>query len=170
MVAGRPAAALVTGASGGVGRFAIQLAAHGGAHVTAVARRSDGLAALGAEEVVSELPAEGVPFDGVLESVGGAVLGSALARLGEQGTLVTFGASAAEAGVLQPRALYGKGASVQGMLIFRELDREGVPRDVARNGQKWVYRAFLARATREGTHAVVARDGCHKKNKFRFRF
>ena len=65
---------LVTGASGGVGRFAIQLAAHGGAHVTALARRTDGLAALGAEEVVSELPAEGAPFDGVLESVGGAVL------------------------------------------------------------------------------------------------
>jgi len=115
---------LVTGASGGVGRFAIQLAAHGGAHVTALARRTDGLAALGAAEVVNEIPAEGQPFEGVLESVGGAALGAALARLAEQGTLVTFGASAAEEAVLLPRALYGKGASIQGMLIFRELDRD----------------------------------------------
>jgi threonine dehydrogenase-like Zn-dependent dehydrogenase len=61
---------LVTGASGGVGRFAIQLAAHGGAHVTALARRAAGLAELGADEVVSELDAGGPRFDAVLESVG----------------------------------------------------------------------------------------------------
>src|SRR6059058_2848222 len=42
---------LVTGASGGVGRFAIQLAHLAGAHVTAVARRTEGLQELGADEV-----------------------------------------------------------------------------------------------------------------------
>ena len=41
----------VTGASGGVGRFAIQLAKLAGAHVTAIARRTEGLAELGADEV-----------------------------------------------------------------------------------------------------------------------
>ena len=46
---------LVTGASGGVGRFAIQLAKLAGAHVTAVARRTDGLAQLGADDVLPEL-------------------------------------------------------------------------------------------------------------------
>ena len=116
---------LVTGASGGVGRFAIQLAAHGGAHVTALARRTEGLAALGAQEVVSELGAGGPRFDAVLESVGGTVLGAALARLADRGLLVTFGASAEGDATLHPTSLYRKGADVQGLLIFRELAREG---------------------------------------------
>lgn len=41
---------LVTGASGGVGRYAVQLAALGGAHVIAAARRAAGLAELGAHQ------------------------------------------------------------------------------------------------------------------------
>jgi NADPH:quinone reductase-like Zn-dependent oxidoreductase len=75
---------LVTGASGGVGRFAIQLARDGGAHVTGVSsspERAGGLADLGADEVISELTAEGEPFDVILESVGGAGLAAALARV-----------------------------------------------------------------------------------------
>lgn len=50
---------LVTGASGGVGRFGIQLARLAGAHVTAVARRTDGLRGLGADAVLSDLEQEG---------------------------------------------------------------------------------------------------------------
>src|SRR5438045_8629960 len=45
---------LITGATGGVGDFAVQLARLAGAHVTAAARRADqvaGLRALGAHEV-----------------------------------------------------------------------------------------------------------------------
>src|SRR5947209_7095800 len=57
---------LVTGASGGVGRFAIQLAKLAGAHVTAVARRTEGLAQLGADEVEPELDAQGPEFDVIL--------------------------------------------------------------------------------------------------------
>lgn len=123
---------LVTGASGGVGRFAIQLAAHGGARVTALARRTGGLAELGAHEVVSELGDEAPGFDGVLESVGGAVLGAAIARLAERGVLVLFGASDPGDAALHPRTLYGRGADVQGLLIFRELAREGGTRDFER--------------------------------------
>ena len=53
---------LVTGASGGVGRFAVQLASRAGARVTAVARnaeRAAGLRELGAAEVVFDLDDEG---------------------------------------------------------------------------------------------------------------
>src|SRR5205807_5591607 len=46
---------LVTGASGGVGRFALQLAHLGGAHVTGVAHRQEGLRELGADEVIEEI-------------------------------------------------------------------------------------------------------------------
>ncbi len=43
---------LVTGASGGVGRFAIQLAKLAGAQITALARRTEGLKELGADAVI----------------------------------------------------------------------------------------------------------------------
>jgi NADPH:quinone reductase-like Zn-dependent oxidoreductase len=116
---------LITGASGGVGRFAIQLAAHGGAHVTALARRGEGLAELGADAVVDSLGDDGPRFDAVLESVGGSVLAAALGRIGEHGLVVQFGASEEGDTAYNPRALYGQGATMQGLLIFRQLAREG---------------------------------------------
>ena len=77
-IGGNPIArrVLVTGASGGVGRFAVQLAHIGGAHVTAVSaspERARGLTDLGADEVIHELTPEGPEFDVIVEGVGGAV-------------------------------------------------------------------------------------------------
>src|SRR5215472_2400966 len=57
---------LITGASGGVGRFAIQLGRLSGAHVTAVARRGEGLKSLGAVEVIPSLESEGPVFDVII--------------------------------------------------------------------------------------------------------
>src|SRR5262249_46520707 len=65
---------LITGASGGVGRFAIQLAKLAGAHVTALSRRSAGLAEIGADEQIAELGPSGPRFDVILDGVGGPVL------------------------------------------------------------------------------------------------
>src|SRR5438105_13976958 len=76
---------LVTGATGGVGDFAVQLARLVGAHVTASVRRADQgptLRQLGAHEVVvgDEIPPS-PKHNLVIESVGGRTLGTALAAL-----------------------------------------------------------------------------------------
>jgi NADPH2:quinone reductase len=114
----------ITGASGGVGRLAIQLARDGGADVTAVARRAEGLAALGAAEVVQELdPDEGERFDGVLDGLGGPVLGAAIQRLRPGATAVSYASTLPEPVTYPTRALFGvaSGSKVYGLLIFNEL-------------------------------------------------
>lgn len=90
---------LVTGASGGVGRYAVQLAAIGGAEVTAVARpeRADELRALGAGDVVAATAdAPDNAFDLILESDGGASLEAAVGKVVPRGTIVVFGNSSRE--------------------------------------------------------------------------
>ncbi|MCK7624326.1 zinc-binding dehydrogenase [Streptomyces sp. RS10V-4] len=86
---------LVTGATGGVGRYAVQLARRGGARVIAgtgdPAAHGDGLRALGAHEVVSGPEALSAPVDGIIDLVGGRQLVEGYARLAEHGTLVSVG-------------------------------------------------------------------------------
>ncbi|MGZ4710758.1 MAG: zinc-binding dehydrogenase [Acidimicrobiales bacterium] len=117
---------LVTGASGGVGRFAIQLASHWGAEVTAVVgrpERADGLRELGAAEVSVGMPPEGA-FDIILESVGGESLARALELVAPQGIVVTYGSSSGETTTFDVTLFYPKhGARLQGFLIFSEVDR-----------------------------------------------
>jgi NADPH2:quinone reductase len=87
---------LVTGASGGVGRFAIQLAHLGGAEVTALVSspaRAPGLHELGAHDVVPDVTQLRGRFDLILESVGGDTLARLVTMVDPQGTLVMFGNS-----------------------------------------------------------------------------
>ena len=121
---------LVTGASGGVGRLAIQLARRAGAHVTAVVgnpQRAEGLTELGAEEIVVGFEADGPPFDLVLESVGGASLAAGLARIAPGGTIVSFGNSSREPTTFDVSGFYGQasGARLEAFLIFADLARHG---------------------------------------------
>jgi NADPH:quinone reductase-like Zn-dependent oxidoreductase len=115
----------VTGAAGGVGRLAIQLAHLAGAHVTAIVGRPErgaGLEELGAHEVVVGLSPEGEPFDLVVESVGGSSLAAAIARLSTEGVVVTFGNSSNEPTSFDPRTLYRKGSPViVGYFVTHEL-------------------------------------------------
>ena len=115
---------LITGGSGGVGRFAIQLAKLAGAHVTAVARRMDGLSALGADEVLPELDVEGRDFDVILDAIGGPVLGLALQRVAPLGTVISFGATVPEPVSYPTRELFSRapGARLIGFYIFSELE------------------------------------------------
>jgi NADPH2:quinone reductase len=90
---------LVTGATGGVGHFAVQLAARSGAHVTAISRNPErGKSLLQAGDVVitSDMGALAGPFDLILESVGGDSLTTALRLVGRDGTLAVFGNTAGE--------------------------------------------------------------------------
>jgi NADPH:quinone reductase len=114
---------LITGASGGVGRFAIQLAKLGGAHVTAVARRTEGLADLGADEVLSELTTDGDDFDVVLDGVGGTVLGTCLQRVAPLGTVVSFASTVPEPVSYPARELFARasGAKLVGFYLFAVL-------------------------------------------------
>jgi NADPH:quinone reductase-like Zn-dependent oxidoreductase len=84
---------LVTGATGGVGQFAVQLAVASGARVTAQVSdesRAASARALGAHDVVTS-PAGGGPYHLVLEGVGGATLTEAVRRLVPGGTAVLYG-------------------------------------------------------------------------------
>lgn len=86
---------LVTGASGGVGRFAVQLASLAGAHVIAMSSRGADLTSLGAAEVVSTLDGVG-PVFGVLENVGGPLLADAFALLESGGSVQSIGKASLE--------------------------------------------------------------------------
>jgi NADPH:quinone reductase len=114
---------LVTGASGGVGRFAIQLAKLAGAHVTALSRRTAGLAELGADDLISELEPSGERFDVVIDAVGGPVLGAALARVAPRGIVINFASTVPEPVSYATRDFFSgaAGASLYGLLIFPEL-------------------------------------------------
>ena len=90
---------LITGAAGGVGRFAVQLAARAGAHVVASVgspARGEGLSDLGAAEVVVGLDGVGEPVHAALDNVGGQVLADAHALLRPGGCVLSVGMASLE--------------------------------------------------------------------------
>jgi NADPH:quinone reductase len=82
---------LITGATGGVGRMAVQLAHASGAHVTALVRNAvtstEPLQQLGADAVVEHITSE---FDLVIEGVGGATFGLAIEHVAPRGVVVNI--------------------------------------------------------------------------------
>ncbi|WPO71166.1 MULTISPECIES: zinc-binding dehydrogenase [unclassified Streptomyces] len=102
---------MVTGATGGVGRYAVQLARQGGAEVVAVTGdpegRGEALRALGAHEVIHTPAAAAAPVDGVVDVVGGRQLVEAYEQLGQHGTLVSVGHSGGDAEHFPYGTLYG---------------------------------------------------------------
>ena len=116
---------LVTGASGGVGRYGVQLASLAGADVTAVARdagRAEGLLELGASRVVLEAEDLPGPFDVVLEGVGGASLERSVRALGTRGVAMLYAATdpePARIGLFDFLGHAGAGARIQGFGVYR---------------------------------------------------
>ena len=108
---------LITGASGGVGSAAVQLAKRRGAHVTAQTSpaKIDALKALGADEALDRdatLPEDA--FDVVLDLVGGGRWPNLLDALVTRGRYVTSGAIAGPIVELDLRTLYLKDLTLIG--------------------------------------------------------
>lgn len=88
---------LITGAGGGVGHLATQLAARSGARVTAVVGSPDrGRHLRGADEIVEGIDNAQGQFALILESAGGPSLAAAIAHTEAKGTIVVFGNSSGE--------------------------------------------------------------------------
>ncbi|MEU5577388.1 zinc-binding dehydrogenase [Streptomyces huasconensis] len=126
---------LVTGATGGVGRYAVQLARRGGAHVIAVTGdpegRGDMLRTLGAHEVVAAPEEAGAPVDGVVDVIGGRQLVAAYEKLGPHGTLVSVGQAGGESEHFPLRALYGEeGRNNRSLVNLQLLGASGLSRDL----------------------------------------
>jgi NADPH:quinone reductase-like Zn-dependent oxidoreductase len=134
---------LVTGASGGVGRFAVQLALLGGAEVTAVVgapERGRGLRELGAARVLLEGEAPAGPYELVMEGVGGPSLERSVRALARDGVVVLYGGASGVPAQLSLRDFSGRpGGRVQGFFVF-ETGAETFGQDLA----------YLARLVGEG--------------------
>lgn len=124
---------LVTGASGGVGHFAVQLAALAGAGVTALVGSPDraaGLRELGADTVLTDLSelADAVGteyrFDLVLETVGGPLVAQAWSSLAEGGTIHLVGHSSGQETTFPPGALFGFGEP-RGIATYGDMTPTG---------------------------------------------
>lgn len=119
---------LVTGAAGGVGTAAVQLAATAGARVVASARDHslhDRLAALGAARAIDPAAAaDHGPYDVVLELVGAASLPSAMAALAPGARVAVIGVGSGAKIELNLLQLMGSRARISGSTL-RARDRVG---------------------------------------------
>jgi NADPH:quinone reductase len=131
---------LITGASGGVGHFACQLAAQAGAHVVALVRNprtTEFARQAGAHVVVAgeDARAAGLygPYDIIIDGVGGVVLGQSLGMLAKEGVCVSYGVSAGSAVTFDARTFFRSGRPVlYGLYLFEEFGQRPAWNGLAR--------------------------------------
>jgi NADPH:quinone reductase len=128
---------LITGASGGVGYFACQLAAQAGAIVTAQVRRPELVefvqTARAQQVIVGDNFDRYAPYDLVLDSVGGDVLPAVLTQLAPDGHCVMFGATAGAKITFNAADFYVKGGlNLYGFILFHELKKQPAAAGLAR--------------------------------------
>jgi NADPH:quinone reductase-like Zn-dependent oxidoreductase len=117
---------LVTGASGGVGVFAVQLAKLAGAHVSAVVsrpERAQGLKELGADAIVIGHDTRPDKYDLILESVGGPSLTASLKSLERSGIVVLYGTTENPEVSFDARTFYSNSSVLYGLYVFNEVER-----------------------------------------------
>jgi NADPH2:quinone reductase len=127
---------LITGAAGGVGLFAVQLALQAKATVTGQAGSEERAATVrdtGAEALVH--PGDGSPVDGefdvVIDSIGGPMLGPLLDTAVTGGRVVVFGNSADAESTFRVERFYSKGVTIFGFRVFASVPTDQVVKDMA---------------------------------------
>jgi NADPH:quinone reductase len=133
----RQRSVLITGASGGVGYFACQLAAQAGAIVTAQVRRAELVDFVKTAHAHQVIVGNGfdryAPYDLALDSVGGDVLPAVLAQLAPDGNCVIFGTTAGANITFNAAQFYGKGGlNLYGFILFHELKKQPAATGLAR--------------------------------------
>jgi NADPH:quinone reductase len=114
---------LITGATGGVGRIAVQLARASGAHVTALVRdpaSRDLLRSLGAHDVVEQVDRD---FHTIVDAVGGATFGLAIEHVARRGFVVNVATGSDDETVTFRAARFDRsyGATIYTLNLFDEL-------------------------------------------------
>lgn len=126
---------LVTGASGGVGRILVQLAAAAGARVLALVgsvQRGAGVEALGADLVKTYNDALTDQVDVLVDSVGGDVLARAFLLVRSSGAVISYGNTTRSRLMLPADWGHARpGVRIQYLYLFDEIGRRSVDRDLA---------------------------------------
>ena len=122
---------LVTGASGGVGHLGVQMAAQAGAAVIGLVRQDRHIAPVseaGAQVVVADETGAAAkdygPFNLVLESVGGQVLGNVMGMMAPSGHIVCYGVSGGGPASFDSAAVLRSRLHISGLAVFTEIARE----------------------------------------------
>lgn len=122
---------LITGVTGGVGNFAVQLANLSGVHVVASVRQPD------QEQIAREAGARDVavgedlagadafgPYDLVVDGVGGKSLANAMKLLKNHGLVVSYGFSSGREITFNGGQFMQVGAGLYGLFLYNEMERE----------------------------------------------
>src|ERR1039457_517413 len=115
---------LITGASGGVGHLAVQLARAAQMDVTGLIRTPEAstVAAAAWHHVVRDIRDAQGPYNHVLDGVGGEVLTRCVDVVTPHGMVVSYASTLMEPAVLGPRWFGAHvGATLRAMLLFDEL-------------------------------------------------
>ena len=126
---------LITGAAGGVGSLAVQLAVAEKAEVTGQVgnrERAGIVTELGAEPLIH--PGDGSEVDGeydvILDGIGGPMFAPLLRALAFKGRMLLYGNSAGGECTFKPEDLYPKCVTVQGFRVFEMVPPDQGVRDL----------------------------------------
>ncbi|KST63708.1 zinc-binding dehydrogenase [Mastigocoleus testarum] len=124
---------LCTGATGGVGLFAIQLAKLMGAEVIAQVRKPeqvDFVSSFGADNVIitsnGEAAKQFAPYRLIVDGVGGELLGNLTKFVAKGGTIVTYGSTGGDETTLSTSSMHMNGGqhTLYGLALYTEVEFE----------------------------------------------